>query len=118
MSLANIDNYPLLKSRVKAHQRRTKTGKIVQVREHEDRRTKDELGKKPVEEQAKTSKTAEEFVEARGGKADPLIEEAKKYKTAEEFIKSNNPMNMPINKINPIIKLNRGICSQALLNLK
>ena len=35
MSLANIDKYPLLKSRVKAHQRRTKTGKVVQVSEHE-----------------------------------------------------------------------------------
>ena len=35
MSLANIDKYPLLKSRVKAHQRRTKRGKVTQVREHE-----------------------------------------------------------------------------------
>ena len=35
MSLANINKYPMLKSRVKAHQRRTKTGKVVQVKEHE-----------------------------------------------------------------------------------
>ena len=32
----------LLKSRVKAHQRHTKSGKVVQVRQHEDTRTKKE----------------------------------------------------------------------------
>jgi len=37
-----LENYPLLKSRVKAHQRRTKTGNIVQVKEHQDSRQKKE----------------------------------------------------------------------------
>ena len=36
-----LENYPhLQKSRVKAHQRRTKSGKVVQVKEHQDRRSK------------------------------------------------------------------------------
>ena len=42
----SLENYPMLKSRVKAHQRRTKSGKIVDVKEHQDSRTKKEAEKK------------------------------------------------------------------------
>jgi len=39
-----LEKYPLMKSTVKQHQRKTKTGKVVQVKQHEDSRSK---GMKP-----------------------------------------------------------------------